>query len=242
VGKKYRWRETLVLIRLHILVEGQTEEGLVKNILAPTLGEYNVFADAHSITTSRRRGQIFRGGLKNYENLARDLMLWMKQDQNEESWFTTMVDLYRLPNNFPGHDTAPSTASPLDRVDHFETEFRIDIAKRMDDAAVARRFVPYIQLHEFEALLFSDPAAFIEAFPNRDSAIERLTEIRTSYSPEEINEGQTTAPSKRILDVLPDYQKPVAGLLIVQHIGLAKIRSECPHFDDWLTKLIGLAG
>ena len=70
--------EAFVLIRLHILAEGQTEESLVKTVLAPALGAYNVFADVHSITTSRRRGQIFRGGLKNYENLARDLIPWMK--------------------------------------------------------------------------------------------------------------------------------------------------------------------
>ena len=107
---------------------------------------------------------------------------------------------------------------------------------------VAQRFVPYIQLHEFEALLFSDPAAFTEMFPNREGAIAQLTDIRKKFhSPEDINDGQLTAPSKRILNVLPDYQKSVAGILIAQRIGLAKIRSECGHFNDWLIKLIALA-
>lgn len=242
MGKECRWWEAFVLIRLHILAEGQTEEGLVKNVLAPALGAHNVFADAHSITTSQRRGQIFRGGLKDYENLARDLMLWMKQDQGEESWFTTMVDFYRLPNNFPGYETAPSAAPALDRIAHFEAELGLDIGRRMGHIPIARRFIPYIQLHEFEALLFSDPTAFTVMFPNRPKKIAQLTSIRAKFpSPEDINDGQLTAPSKRILNVLPDYQKSVAGILIAQRIGLAKIRSECQHFSDWLAKLVALA-
>ena len=66
------------------LVEGQTEEGFVNRILAPELGMYGVFADAHRITTGRRHGRAFRGGLVRYDHLANDLLLWMKQDQNQD--------------------------------------------------------------------------------------------------------------------------------------------------------------
>jgi hypothetical protein len=243
VGKKCCWWEAFVLIRLHILVEGQTEEGLVKNVLAPALGEHSVFADAHSITTSRRRGQIFRGGLKNYEIFIRDLLLWMKQDQQEGCWFTSMVDFYRLPTNFPGYETILPGASALNRVAHLENELAKDVAARIGDLPVATRFIPYIQLHEFEALLFSEPRAFINLFPERPDEIATLEGIRAVFpNPEDINQGYETAPSKRILKVLPDYQKSVAGILIAQSIGLPKIRSECPHFGDWYAKLIALAG
>jgi len=103
--------------------------------------------------------------------------------------------------------------------------------------------IPYIQLHEFEALLFSDPSAFLEAFPGNQRAVDRLTAIRARFrNPEEINLIPGKAPSKRILDVLPDYQKPVAGMLIAQRIGVARIRQECRHFDEWLSRLISGAG
>ena len=234
-----RW-ETLDLIRLHIVSEGQTEEGLVNSILAPALGAHNVFADTHRVTTGRRHGRISRGGLTNYEHLARDLMLWMKQDQNDDLWFTTIVDFYHLPNNFPGYEKAREAQSAFDQVAHLEAECGRDIEKRLDGLPVSQRFIPYIQLHEFEALLFSDAAKFIEAFPNNAKAIEQLTDIRAKFpSPEHIDHDD--APSKRILNLLPDYQKPVAGVLVAQRIGLEKICSECRRFDEWLAKLIEAA-
>lgn len=240
MGKKCCRRETFTLIRLHILVEGQTEEGLINNILAPELGAYNVFADTHRITTGRRHGQIFRGGLTNYDHLARDLTLWMKQDQNTDSWFTTLIDFYGLPENFPGYDAKKANPA-LAAVAALEEEFGSDITNRLNGIAVSRRFIPYIQLHEFEALLFSDPASFATAFPTEEKALQQLRVIRAKFgTPEDIDTG--VPPSKRILNVLPDYQKPVAGLLVAQQIGLPVLRTECPRFNNWVTRLIALDG
>jgi len=89
--------------------------------------------------------------------------------------------------------------------------------------------------------LFSDPASFVEAYPDRPRAISTVTAIRAQFpSPEHIDDDPLTAPSKRIQGLLPDYQKPVARLLIAQRIGLAKMRSECHHFGDWITRLLAL--
>jgi hypothetical protein len=243
VGEERARREALTLIRLHVLAEGQTEEGFVNNILAPELGGRDILVDVHRVTTGRHRGAVFRGGLVNYEHLAKDLTLWMKGDPNEDSWFTTMVDFYALPRDFPGLAALPPTLPALERVAVLETELQSDIMTRLSNVAISRRFIPYIQLHEFEALLFSDPAAFLEAFPSGARAVERLDAIRVQFpNPEDIDDKPQTAPSKRILDLLPGYQKPVAGLLIAQRIGLAAIRAVCPHFDAWLTRLLALAG
>lgn len=238
MGEECRWRETLALIRLHIVAEGQTEEAFVNTVLAPELGACGVFADVRRVETGRRHGRLFRGGLVQYEHLARDLTLWMKQDQHANSWFTTMLDLYALPHDFPGHAALRAIADPFDRVTRLEPELAQDIARRLGDIPVSRRFIPFIQVHEFEALLFSDPAAFGETYPERPHVMAALNTIRAQFStPEHIDDGPSTAPSKRILSLLPDYQKPVAGLLIAQRIGLAKMRQECPHFDGWMTRL-----
>jgi hypothetical protein len=107
---------------------------------------------------------------------------------------------------------------------------------------VADRLIPYIQLYEFEALLFSDPNAFVEEFPDNWMEVKRLQTIRDQFgSPEEINEGPNTHLSRRILDILPDYQKPVAGILIAKRIGTVTMRRECPHFNEWLRRILALA-
>jgi hypothetical protein len=242
VGEKHIGGQTIPLIRLHVIVEGQTEEGFVNQLLAPELGAHGVFVDAHCITTGRHHGRVFRGGLVRYEHLANDLSLWMRQDQHEESWFTTMFDLYGLPADFPGRATVPQHLSTLARVSYLETALFEDIAQRLKNLPVSRRFIPYIQTHEFETLLFSEPAHFLEAFPDRPTLAEGLTMIRRLFnSPEEINDGPDTAPSKRILQIAPEYEKPVAGLLVAQRIGLPTMRRECAHFDQWVARLLALA-
>ena len=108
------------MIRLHVVVEGQTEEGFINEVLAPELGSSGVFINAHSITTGRRHGQVFRGGWDSYGKLSRDLSRWMKQDLNSDSWFSTMVNLYRLPNDFPGYDLCQGIPEPRKRVECVE--------------------------------------------------------------------------------------------------------------------------
>jgi hypothetical protein len=243
VGEERGRREALTLIRLHILAEGQTEEGFINEILAPELAAYDIVVDVHCITTGRHRGKVFRGGLVNYEHLARDLTLWMKEDRIEDSWFTTMFDFYALPNNFPGLGTLLPALGAPDRVASLEAGLHRDIVTRLAGLPVSQRFIPYIQLHEFEALLFAGPETFLEAFPDSAQAVSRLGAIRIAFpNPEDINDKPATAPSKRILDLFPDYQKPVAGLLIAQRIGLAAIRATCPRFDAWIARLLALKG
>jgi hypothetical protein len=229
------------LIRLHVLVEGQTEESFVNEVLAPELGANGIYPDAHRITTGRRHGRLCRGGFVAYEHLARDLLLWMKQDQNRESWFTTMVDFYKLPGNFPGQSTLAPNLDTQARVAHLEGELARDIVQQLPSLPVSQRLIPYIQMHEFEALLFSDPSAFLEAYPGNQSLVDQLAAIRAQFdNPEDIDDGNTTSPSKRILYLAPGYQKVVAGINIARRIGLATIRRECRHFNEWLIRLIAL--
>ena len=190
MGEERGRGETVALIRLHIIVEGATEETFVNTVLAPELGQMGVFADTHSITTGRRHGRAFRGGFLRYEHLARDLTLWMKQDQHPESWFTTMVDLYALPADFPGWEIPSPQLATLDRVIRLEAALAQDITQRLDGLPVASRFIPYLQTHEFEALLFADASGFLEAFPGRQDEVDRLTAIRARFAtPEDIDDG-----------------------------------------------------
>lgn len=154
----------------------------------------------------------------------------MKQDSGPDSWFTTMIDLYKLPADFPGVSDYCRERDPIKRVRLLEGI----LASDLDNA----RFIPYIQVHEFEALLFSDPEGFSIAFPANAKDVSTLKTIRKSFeTPEHIDDGECSAPSKRIVSLLPDYDKVSAGPLVAKQIGLPRLRAECLHFDDWLERL-----
>lgn len=219
------------MIRLHLIVEGQTEETFVNTVLADYLGAFQISVDVRRVETSRSRGRVYRGGVLDYARVKRDIALWMKQDQRLDAFFSTMFDLYALPQDFPGY-AASQHLPPFERVDALEQAF----AQDMQHA----RFIPYLQLHEFEALLLADPQQFEWEFIEHDQAIRQLVEMTATFdSPELIDDGQETAPSKRIIQVIPEYagQKPSSGPLIAAKIGVPTLRAACPHFDAWLTRL-----
>jgi hypothetical protein len=160
----------------------------------------------------------------------------LAQEKGKDVTFTTMLDLYAIPTEFPGlADAEKLRHLPRKRVEVLERAFLNDIG----DA----RFIPYIQLHEFEAYLLCDPAKFAESYPNREKEIAGLMAIALRYdSPELIDDGPESAPSKRIAAHVPDYEgaKRAIGPQVAKSIGLATIRAKCPHFHEWLARLEGL--
>lgn len=115
------------MVRLHIVAEGQTEETYVNTELSVHLANFNVFADVRCVQTSRRRGKWYRGGLIDYSRAKPDLVLWMKEDQNVDSHFSTMFDLYALPDDFPGQAAGRSIVDPYRRVSHLEQHLQDDL-------------------------------------------------------------------------------------------------------------------
>ncbi len=223
------------MIHLHVTAEGQTEQSFVKELLAVHLAEFQVFADARCVLTSRdrRAAREYRGGLPSYEKAKKDIQAWIKTGHHPEWRFTTMFDLYALPNDFPGYEAGKRKADPYDQVRFLEQAMADDINDH--------RFIPYIQLHEFEALILSDPKALDCEYLEHDQPIQNLISMVGRQNPELINDGVQTAPSKRILREIPEYDKVTSGVVVAEKIGLQKIRERCPHFNDWLTLLEQLA-
>jgi len=145
-----------------------------------------------------------------------------------------MVDLYHLPSDFPKRGEAKKITNPFQKVALLESAFAEDVD--------SRRFIPNIQLHEFEALLFVDIARLRAYYPDYSREIANLKAETARYAnPEEINEGTATAPSKRILKYVPIYDKVIGGSLMAIDLGLQAIRSRCQHFHQWLMRLEALA-
>lgn len=221
-----------MVIRLNFIVEGQTEEAFVNTVLRSHLADFAVWSSARCVETSRRRNLKHSGGITNYARAKRDIQRWMRNDRNSDARFTTMFDLYALPADFPSYTDPSQHPNPYDRVKALEDALSTDIADW--------RFIPYLQLHEFEALLLSDPQQFGTQFPGRSDAIRRLAFAVSLFdSPELVNGGERTAPSKRIIAKVPEYEgrKASAGPIIAAQIGLPVLRSRCAHFAEWLSRL-----
>lgn len=225
------------MARLLVHVEGQTEEDFVNEILAPYLYTKGyVSVSARLIGNARLRDN--RGGIRSYHTVREDILKHLRYDKSALA--TLMVDLYGLPAEglkaWPGRSAANNL--PFEqKAAAVEDAILNDINQSLGINPTQSRFIPYIMMYEFEGLLFSDCDRFAEGI-GQDHLTQEFQAIRDSFnSPEEINDSPLTAPSKRIENLFPIYQKPLYGALAVINIGLDAIRSECPHFNNWLQQL-----
>ena len=223
-------------IRLNITAEGQTEERFVKDTLSAYLGNYNISTDVRPVRTSKDKFKTYRGGLINYEKAKKDIQTWLKEDSNQETRFSTMFDLYALPNNFPGYKEAERITDPYKRVNFLEEKFKDDIKDY--------RFIPYIQLYEFEALVLAKPRNLEIEYFEHEKEIKELEKLLKSKNnnPELINDGKKTAPSKRLIKLIPEYKnnKVNVGASVANINGINFLKEQCPHFGEWIQKLKNL--
>ncbi|HBL28911.1 MAG TPA: hypothetical protein DD490_18915 [Acidobacteria bacterium] len=223
--------------RLYLFAEGPTELTFADKVLKPHLAGFGVYLHPPVlIAHARKKGRAHRGGGRRYAPMRNDILRFLAQEKGADVFFTTMIDLYALAPDAPGLAAAEDIRHlPDQRVAALEQAFADDIQDR--------RFLPYIQLHEYEAYLFCDPACFAYFYDHHEKQIAALQAITDRYpTPELIDDGPHSAPSKRIAKELPDYEdaKAAVGAQVAELIGLDVIRSKCPHFAGWLTRLEGL--
>lgn len=214
--------------RVLILVEGQTEERFVKDLLVSHFTDLDIALYPRILQTKTvRDGANFKGGMTNYIKAKNDITKLLK-DTNAVI-VTTMFDLYGLPKDFP--EFANTTNKKCyDRAEAIEKALSQDI----NDS----RFFPYLQIHEFEALLFSSTEQIARTLGATDKEIKLLNEIDQAFAnPEFINEHPETCPSQRILKIYPQYRKVLYGTTILKRIGITKLREKCKHFNEWVTKI-----
>lgn len=221
------------MARLYLIAEGQTEQTFADNLIKPHLAQYQVYMhNPVLVAHAKKKGRIHRGGGRSYVPMKNDIIRFLKQDKDSDVFFT--IDLYALYSDFPGLSEAQQMQSnPFERIKFLEQKFSEDIGDP--------RFIPYLQLHEYEAYLFSDPTCFEYFNTANTQAVNILQTIASQYeTPELINGGAHTAPSKRIIDLFPDYKKATFGPQLAAKVGLSVIRDRCLHFNEWLLKLEAL--
>ena len=228
------------MTRLLVHVEGETEEQFVNDVLAAHLvGHGYEQIGARLMGNARLRSR--RGGVIPWRSAQRDVVRHLREDAGRV--VTTMVDYYGLPRNrisgWPGR--AEAVELPFsNKARAVEDALSVSVRQQMDPGFNQNRFVPFVVMHEFEALLFSDCEAFARGIGRPDLGVD-LQRIRDHFEhPEEINDSPHSAPSKQIEVLVPGYQKPLMGTLAALEIGLGTMRDECPHFGHWLDRLEGL--
>jgi hypothetical protein len=218
--------------RVVVIVEGQTEESFVKGPLAEALWQHQVYLTPIVLGVPGHKG-----GRPNYARVQKDLLRQLKQDAT--AYCSTMIDLYGLGQGFPG-TPPPRQLTNIQKVEHIERAIKDDICDRIPDFRPDLRLIPYLSLHEYEGLLFSDPDAFAQALTQPGLAVG-FHKVRNGFpTPEDINDRPETAPSKRVLTAYSAYRKVIEGTLAARAVGIEKMRQECQHFRSWLEHLEAL--
>ncbi|MDR7103522.1 DUF4276 family protein [Croceicoccus sp. BE223] len=220
------------MTRLLVHVEGQTEETFVNVVLAPHL--YNLgYKSVGARLLGNARNRSRRGGIKSWDVVYSDVSRHLKEDT--ECFATTMVDYYALPNTWPGRN---SVGNPSEKSVSIRTALSADFETRSN---IVGRFLPFVMMHEFEALLFSDCSTFAHSLGFASKA-PQLQEIRSQFeTPEHINDSPETAPSKRVQAIINNYDKVLFGNIAASEIGLQTICEQCPSFGAWIYSLELLA-
>lgn len=218
--------------RLIIICEGPTEALFTNQVLRKHFAKRNM--------------QLFTpypkwsgGGDIDWKRLYKDILLHLKTDK--KAYVTTFIDLYGLsnPSEFPGWKEGLKLSGNI----YHRIAFLENAMLETIDDDFRYRFIPNYIIHEFEGLLFNDIQYFDDLLEeNEYKNKNELQKVLQQYSnPELINESPQTAPSKRLeYKILKSYSKTDFGVRLAVHIGLEKIRTKCPHFNDWITKLENL--
>lgn len=222
------------MVTVYVFAEGQTEESFIKNVVAPSLSYLGIYLIPMLMPTSKSG----RGGAISYQRLIRNAKNLLAQ-QND-TYLTTFFDYYQLDNAFPGFDQLETKNGIYNKVVHLETSLHTQLIQEI--GCRPERFIPHIQPHEYEALLFSDVEKLVSIEPDWIECLDKLVRVRNEYeSPEHINNSFETAPSKRLEKLLnPKYRKTRHGPLIAKAISLEVIEQECSHFKAWMDKLRSL--
>jgi hypothetical protein len=221
-----------------IIVEGMTEFLFVRNVLSPHLGTLGIRAFPLPPT-----GKKSCGGIPAWKIVRTEVLRVLKQRRGRVC--TTMFDFYGMPYGWPGRDAA-ATVRPDCRGAHVEKALLDDLAAYAGEHFRPDLFIPYVQMHEFEALLFSDSCTLAEVLCSfSDTDVDGLKQhigeiLRDAGEPEAINDNYHTCPSRRIICLARKYTKPL-GPIIAGRIGLPTLRKQCRHFGQWLASLESLA-
>ena len=219
-------------ITVYVIVEGQTEQKFIKDILAPYMGVKGIFMKA---SRAPKPGQ--KGGDIKFQRVKKDIANFLAQ--RNVDIVSTFVDYYGI-KEWPGQDSILPNSEPEQIAATMNTAAKTEICQEYDHLTPTQRFIPFIAVHEFETLLFSDTKALADVLGVAQTTID--ADISRFSTPEHINNSPLTAPSKRLERWYPQYGKTTTGIAIAKTIPVDTMRAKCPLFNQWLSAIEAVAG
>lgn len=217
---------------VYAVVEGKSEQAFAQQVLSVHLGSRDVFLEAALV------GKPGHKGGNNWPIVRSDIINFIKMCRRRRVYVTTMFDYYAMPSDWPGREQARFLAL-ANRAPSVEKAIAKDIGGAFGTEFEAARFIPYVQMHELEALILAEPIRLGQEFPDREHEARNLATSVEGLDPEAIDDGPTTSPSKRIIAEIPEYQgrKSSASANVLNLIGVDTLRTKCAHFAEWLGRL-----
>jgi hypothetical protein len=213
--------------RIIIICEGPTEVEFCKDVLYSHFLGKDILIQTPLIKKSG-------GGIVPWSILKRQIDNHLLQEK--EVFVTTLIDYYGIRDKFqfPEWASSKGIVDKSKRMDLLEKGMKDSI-----DPSINGRFEPYIQLHEFEGLLFNDMDVFVRQIPLADfnDKTELTNIIASNPNPELINDTPNNAPSYRLMRLIKGYNKIVYGAILAKEIGLTRIRAKSPRFNTWIDRL-----
>ena len=214
--------------RLVIIAEGETEESFVNNILCPFFCSKGIYNSIQCFKTKHSHG-----GMSKYSYIKKDILNII---YDKEVVVSMMIDFYRLPSDFPGFNDLKVTQTHQEQANLLETRIKKDLEDSQNQ--LFDNFIPYIQLHEFEALVFASISGIDSLFERSEMDYNGLMNVIQQYpNPEDINNHPDTAPSVRLKKLISGYNKVLHGIDIINTVGMAELLEKCPRFKTWIESM-----
>lgn len=215
-----------------VIVEGLTEKIFIKDMITPYLAQKGVYLTPIVVSKPGQKGGDIR-----FARVKRDLELHLKQ--RHDTFVTLFVDYYGIRNDWPGIEDARRKKIPAKIAEAVNTATIEAVQSLFGQTDPNRRFIPFVAVHEFEALLFSDAGILAAELGIKTEKVEAI--LTECGEPEKINNSSETAPSKRLESLSGDrFKKTSTGIAIARAVGLSKMRAACPLFDAWISTLENL--
>ena len=215
---------------LAFICEGKTERNFVEEVIAPHLKARGI----ESVPSEIGQEFLQPGGNVSLARVVRDV----ENHLANSDYVTTVVDFYGMATDWVkccgGDIHQKATQEKAEIAESAALKYAISHVNVPD---VERRFIPNVLMHEFEGLLLTSPETIVTVTRNTRALCDLAHEIEGFDSPEDINTGRDTAPSKRLKKCKANYGKTFHGARIAAVIGLAAIRSSCPHFNRWMERI-----
>jgi len=219
------------VVEIVAIVEGLTEQIFIRDVVTPFLAGKNIFLTPVILS---KPGQ--KGGDVKFSRAKNDIERHLRQ--RPDTYITLFVDYYGIKKGWPGRDITPEdkkTLSAAQKAKRVNDATMHEVCQLYNDYRSDRRFIPFIAMYEFEALLFSDAQILADKLQVRKDQIDEI--LRECGEPENINDSPTNAPSKRLEELSDRFKKTTTGITIAKETGLRKMRDKCPIFNDWLVRI-----